>query len=139
MKIKEIMTSDIIALSLRDNCGDACQKMREFNIGDVLVAEGNELVGIVTDRDIALRCVADNLNPWDTKLSDVASLEPITADQEMPIAECSDIMSENQIRRLPIVSNGELVGIVSLGDLAVDAPEESDVEETLEEISQPTR
>jgi predicted transcriptional regulator len=58
MNVKEIMTEDLVALNLDNNCGEATEKMRQFNIGDVLVTEGNELKGIITDRDIALRCVA---------------------------------------------------------------------------------
>lgn len=139
MNVNEIMTKDLITLQLNDNCGLAAEKMREFNIGDILIKEGEDLKGIITDRDVALRCVAERLNPWDTKLSDVATLDPITVTPETPISECSEVMSENQIRRLPITANNQLVGIVTLGDLAVDAPEEADVEDTLEEISQPTR
>lgn len=139
MFAKDIMTTDLITLDMNSTCGEASQKMRDFNIGDVLIKNGDSLDGIITDRDIAVRCIAENMNPWETFLSDIATLDPLTATPQTPIHDCSEIMSQNQVRRLPIIENDQLVGIVSLGDLAVDAPVESDIEEVLEEISVPTR
>jgi CBS domain-containing protein len=140
LKVSEIMTIDLVWLNEDNNCGEATEKMKQFNIGDVLVNDGEtKLKGIITDRDIALRVVADKLDPWQTKLSEVATFNPVTVSPDTPISDAAELMAEHQVRRLPILSNGKLMGIISLGDLAVDAPDESEVEETLEEISQPTR
>lgn len=139
MIIENVMTKDLISLESSNNCTQAAKKMAEYNIGSVLVTKNSSLSGIITDRDIITRCVAQDLNPSECTLDEYSSSDPITVTPLTSVSDAAEIMANNQIRRLPVLENGQLVGIVTLGDLAVDASEEADVEETLEEISVPTR
>ena len=100
-------------------------------MGDVIVTENGVVRGVVTDRDITVRAVARGLDPKDTPLSEICSDEPVTVDSETSLKQAADVMSEHSVRRLPVVDDGSLVGIVTLGDLAV----ERDPGSTLGEIS----
>ena len=139
MNVSEIMTTDMVTLNPSENCVEASKRMRDYNIGDVLVQQEENLIGILTDRDIAIRCVSENLNPNEIQVGEILTADPIEVNPSTDVGEAAQIMADNKIRRLPVTEEGQLVGIVSLGDLAVDAPEESDVEEVLEDISEPTR
>jgi CBS domain-containing protein len=105
--------------------------MEAENVGDVIVAENNTVRGVVTDRDIAVRAVARGLDPKVTPLSEIWSEEPVTVESSMPLKLAAEVMSEHSVRRLPVVDDGSLVGIVSLGDLAV----RRDLDGALGEIS----
>jgi CBS domain-containing protein len=94
--------------------------MRDRDIGDILVMEGDRLQGIVTDRDIVVRCVADGGDISTKTLADVCSPEPITVTPDTKISEAARIMAEQAVRRLPVVEDGQPVGMVTLGDLAVE-------------------
>jgi len=115
--------------------------MRDLNVGAMPVMDvDNNLVGILTDRDITVRAVSQGIDPDDALVEDFMSPNPITINLDMDVDDAAEIMADNQIRRLPIVDNTDrLIGIISLGDLAVDVGEEDVVAETLEEISIPVR
>ncbi|RJQ31257.1 MAG: CBS domain-containing protein [Actinobacteria bacterium] len=139
MNISDVMTKDLAQLQPNDTIVQAAQKMKEMNIGDVLIAENNMLEGIITDRDIVIRCIASGMDANNTKASECMTKNLVTVSPQTKVIDASHIMSEHQIRRLPVTEDGQLVGIVTLGDLAVDAAEEADVEMTLEQVSEPTR
>lgn len=124
--IREVMSTDPIVLSVDASVEQAAQAMREFDIGDVIVLdEAQQPCGIVTDRDITVRVVADGRDPSATKLGDVCSTELYALTPEDSVGDAVRVMTEKAIRRLPIVDNGRPVGVVSLGDLAVTQDPES--------------
>lgn len=135
MKIRDVMVSDIETAEPDDTLDEVAMMMRDQDVGAIPVVEEGELIGIVTDRDIVVRCVAEGKDP-----SEIAADEVITGDLHIiePDADLEDarkLMAKHQIRRLPVVDNGQLVGMVSLGDLAVKADEDK-AADTLEEISE---
>ncbi len=139
MKIREIMTTDLVTTSPQTSVAEAARLMRDGDIGDVLIKDADQLVGILTDRDIACRVVADGLDVKQAKVGDFMSRDLFTGMPDWDVNNASDLMAEEQIRRLPILEHGKLVGIVSLGDLAVDAEPvaEGVACDALEEISKP--
>ncbi|MBK5241550.1 CBS domain-containing protein [Clostridium sp.] len=137
MKISEIMTRDVISLSVEDTVEHAAMLMREHNIGSIPVKTQEKVVGIVTDRDIIMRCVAEGSDLKARKVRDIMTSNPVLGDQNIDVNDAARIMSERQIRRLPIVSNNELVGMISLGDFAIDPNLHKEASEALSEISIP--
>jgi signal-transduction protein with cAMP-binding, CBS, and nucleotidyltransferase domain len=130
--IQEVMTTHPMALSAASSIGDAARIMREQDVGDVIVLDDhNAVCGIVTDRDIVVRAVADDRNPTEVTLGDICSHELITVDASASVKDAVKLMRERALRRLPVVEDGCPVGIVSLGDLAI----ERDPESTLADIS----
>lgn len=118
--IKDVMTHDPITFPASASVAEAAQAMRRDDIGDVIVLDdGDQICGIVTDRDIAVNVVAENRDAASTKLSDICTRDVVTLEPNANIGEAVRLMSERAIRRIPIVENGRPVGIVSLGDLAV--------------------
>ncbi|MCB2292883.1 CBS domain-containing protein [Clostridium algoriphilum] len=137
MKVSEIMTKDVISLSVEDTAERAAELMKEYNIGSIPVnAEDRGVVGIVTDRDIILRCVAEGKDIKLQKVRSIMTSNPVLGDEDINVNEAARIMSERQIRRLPITSNNHLVGIVSLGDLAIEPDLHEEATEALSEISE---
>lgn len=139
MNLGDMMTKDIITCAPGDTLAQTALKMQRENIGICPVVERGELLGVITDRDITTRAVARGFDTNQKMVRDVMTPSPITGDPSMSLQEACQLMSHNQIRRLPILENGKLVGIVSLADLAIDLEEEEMVAETLEKISSPSR
>ena len=137
MKVREIMTTELVTVPPSANIHEAARLMREANIGDVLVVDQDKLVGILTDRDIVVRTVAQGLDGRQAAVGDHMTRELFTGMPDWDVDDVADIMGEEQIRRMPIVENGRLVGIISLGDIAVQAMEEETTAEALQEISEP--
>ena len=111
--------------------------MKEYDVGSIPVCSNDEVVGIVTDRDIALRAAAQGQTAGDKKVRDVMSSGPVVGSPEMDVNDAAKIMGEKQIRRLPIVENNHLVGMVALGDISTTPSQQNTAEETLKNISQP--
>lgn len=132
------MTTDVKSVSPNDSISQAALLMEQLNVGSVPVVDNNKVVGIVTDRDIALRNVARGQNP-NQKVSDVMTTNVTSAPPDMDVHSAANIMASNQIRRLPVVDNGNLVGIVAIGDLAVEDIFENEAGEALHDISQGVR
>lgn len=118
--VRDVMSDAPIALPDSTPLTDAARSMKDSNIGSVIVLEGDQICGIVTDRDIVIRAVADGRNPADATLADVCSHDLITISSDESVDRAVELMRERSIRRLPVVESGRPVGIVSLGDLAVD-------------------
>jgi CBS domain-containing protein len=137
MKISEIMSKDVISLSVEDSVEHAAMLMKEHNIGSIPVKTQEKIVGIVTDRDIITRCVAEGSDMKIQKVREIMTSNPVLGDININVNDATRIMSERQIRRLPIVSNNELVGMVSLGDFAVEENLHKEASEALSEISIP--
>ena len=118
--VQDVMTRDPITLPPSTSLVDAAKTMRDMSIGIVVVADGEGLIGIVTDRDIVVRALADGCDPHTTTLMDISSRELTTVSPDEPIEAAVRLIREQAIRRLPVVSEGRVVGIVSLGDLALE-------------------
>jgi CBS domain-containing protein len=118
--VEELMTRDPRTVEIGDSLVDAARQMRDGNIGNVIVTDGGRVAGIVTDRDIVVRAIAEGRDPQSTTVGDVYSSSPRTLEAGDSVEVAGQAMAENSIRRLPVVRNGELVGVLSLGDLAQD-------------------
>jgi len=126
MKVRDLMSRDPVVLLDSESCVKGAAAMRQHHTGDVLVSDGNgALLGIVTDRDIALRCVADGRDPAITTLRMVCSTEPVTLEPSASVEDAIRLMGDKHVRRIPITEDGKPVGIVSLGDLAEARDEDS--------------
>lgn len=136
MKISEVMTREVATVNVGQTAREAASFMLQHDSGSIPVTEGNQLIGMITDRDIAVRGVAKGLGP-DTPVRELMSSGLVCARAEDEIDDVAVRMSEAQVRRLPVIDESEnLVGIVSLGDLS----RETDGEEAhvaLEGVSQP--
>jgi CBS domain-containing protein len=129
--VEQIMTRDPRTVDASDTIRDAARVMSESDIGDVVVMEGGKVTGIVTDRDIVVRAVAEGRDADSTQVSDVCTTGIETIEPDASIDDALSRMREKDIRRLPVARNGEPIGIVSLGDLAVEREPDS----TLADIS----
>ena len=135
MKVREIMTTDITSASPDTTLEDVARMMKDEDVGAIPVLEDGELRGIITDRDIVVRGIAEGLDPSESTVDDVISEEVHTIEPDADAEEAARLMSERQIRRLPVVEEGELVGIVAIGDIAVKQGDERVSGEALEEVS----
>lgn len=124
-RVTEVMTSDPTGVGREATIQQAAQVMRDRDIGDVIVFQGNGTVcGIVTDRDLVVRAVASGL-PGDTPIEEICSHEVVSVVPAAPVAEAVNLMREHNIRRLPVIEDEQLVGILSLGDLAIERDPDS--------------
>lgn len=131
-RVSEVMTPDPVTLESSTDLFTAAQALRDNDIGDVVVTKPDgSLCGIVTDRDLVVRGMAEGLDSMSASLEDVCSHRLVTVGPDDAIAAAVKLMEDNAIRRLPVVEDGNLVGIISIGDLAV----ERDPESALGEIS----
>jgi CBS domain-containing protein len=142
MQIREIMTEAPEIVRSDATAMEAAEKMRELNVGALPVCDGERLRGVLTDRDIALRLVAEGLDASSTRVSEIMTPEVAYCFDDQTVEEAATLMEAEQIRRLPILNRDKrLVGMLSLGDLAVrtHASEDRDlVDETLKNISEPS-
>jgi CBS domain-containing protein len=129
--VEEIMTTNPRTVKVDDTVLEAAQVMRDNDIGNAIVVEDGQVTGIVTDRDIAVRAVADGRDPGSTPVGDIATTGTQAIEPEASVDDALRMMREHDIRRLPVVKNGRPVGIISLGDLAVEREPDS----TLADIS----
>ncbi|MDD5016879.1 MAG: CBS domain-containing protein [Eubacteriales bacterium] len=136
MKVKDIMSTDVACLDAGDTIERAAQLMGQYDVGSIPVCDQRRVVGIVTDRDIALRSVATGQTASQS-VGDIMSADIAFGSPEMDVHDAARIMSERQIRRLPIVDGGSLVGIVALGDFSVEPELQDNAEWALKNISQP--
>lgn len=137
LKVKEIMSKKIASLNSEDSVERAAQLMKQYDVGSIPVCRQNQVVGIVTDRDIAVRTIAEGRDSKQQKVSDIMSANPVVGNPDMDVHDAARIMSDQQIRRLPIVDNNSLVGIVALGDISVEPDLQDNAEQALKNISQP--
>jgi CBS domain-containing protein len=135
MNIRDVMTPNPQCVSPGDSIQSAARVMRDADTGAVPVVDNGRPVGIVTDRDIVVRVVADG-GQLDRPISEIVSGDVISVSPGMSTREAEELMSEHQIRRLPVVENDRIVGIVSLGDLAVKEARDRRSGDTLEHISE---
>ncbi|HJV45837.1 MAG TPA: CBS domain-containing protein [Bacillota bacterium] len=136
--VSDIMTKNVKVCSPRDTVVKAAKIMQEINCGSVPVCEGKKVVGMMTDRDIVLNCVADGKDCNSTHCQDIMTTDVVTCSPNTDAHECAKTMANHQIRRIPVIQNGELVGICAIGDLSTVNIHVNEAGEALSQISQPT-
>lgn len=138
MHIKDIMTEEVEVIAPETLVEEAAKRMRALDVGALPVCDGERLVGVLTDRDLTIRAVAEGRNPKTTKVREAMTPEVAYCFEDQEAEEAEKIMEKNQIRRLPVLDrNKRLVGIVSLGDFAIKDNEKR-AGRTLEKISEPS-
>ena len=136
MKLREIMSRQVVRIGPEETVAVAARTLTHYNIGVLPVCGGDGRVcGLVTDRDLVIRCVAAGRNPAATKVKDVMTRNVIAASEDMDVAVAAHLMGREQIRRLPVIENGKLCGMVSLGDMANREQTSLDAGDALAEIS----
>jgi len=136
MKVREIMTIEVATASPDSTLEEVASMMKEEDAGAIPVLDNDQLVGIITDRDIVLRCIAEGKDPTETNVEDILTDNLFTIEPDADLDEAARLMAERQIRRLPVVEDGELLGVISLGDIAVKEPDEDTAGDALEGVSQ---
>lgn len=121
MKVQDLMTREPVAMTAETTLAEAAAHMRDHEIGDVLITEGGGLIGIVTDRDIIVRAIASGGDPSKTTLGDVCTPEPATIQPDDDFQDALAVMAARAVRRLPVVDNGHVVGVLTLNDIAGNA------------------
>jgi len=133
--IREIMTADPRTVASGATVAEAAREMRDGDVGSVVIVENGKVTGIVTDRDIAVRVVAEGKSPESTTVGEIASRELVTIDPQQDLDEALRLMARHQVRRLPVVEeDGKLVGIVAQADIARNASD-SQTGDLVEDIS----
>ena len=135
MNVRDAMTANPRTVSPADSIQSAARIMKEEDAGAVPIVENGKLVGMVTDRDIVIRAVVEG-SPANRPVRDIASGNVISTTPGASISDAEGLMSKHQVRRLPVVENERLVGIISLGDIAVKEGKDSRTGDTLENISE---
>ena len=136
MKLREVMTNPVVRIHPDESVAVAARMLTRYNIGILPVCGGDGRVcGLVTDRDIVTRCLAAGRSPASTSVRDVMTAQVISARPDMDTALAAGLMGREQIRRLPVLENGKLCGMVSLGDLAQRDETAYDAGDALAEIS----
>ena len=123
--VREAMTAEPICLTNNTTIIDAALRMREYDIGDVLITEQDRICGVLTDRDIVIRALADGRDPARTTIGEIASSHLITVGPDEPVTRAVELMRQHSVRRLPVCQDGRPVGIISIGDLALDRDPQS--------------
>jgi CBS domain-containing protein len=131
------MSKDIASLRSDDSIERAAQLMKQYNCGSIPVCTKDKLIGIVTDRDIAVRSVASGQDSSQQKIGDIMTESVVFGSPEMNVNDAAKLMSDRQIRRLPIVENNSLIGIVALGDISLEPTCQDSAEDALKNISLP--
>ncbi|SEM71184.1 CBS domain-containing protein [Lihuaxuella thermophila] len=134
-QLRDIMSTDVAYCSPQDNVYEAACLMKDHNVGMIPVVENGALKGVVTDRDLVIRGIAER-KPNSLSVGQIMSNQVLTGTPDMSVDEAARLMADAQVRRLPVVENNKLVGVVSLGDLAVQERYEDEAGQALNEISE---
>ena len=135
--VADVMTPGVETTTSSEALRDAARTMREGDFGSMPVVDDGRLVGILTDRDIVVRGVAEGLDPTVARVGDVASRTPVAVAPDQDLDEAVELMAEHRVRRLPVVDDGRLVGVVSQADVALEAKEKK-TGEVVQQISEPS-
>lgn len=140
MKVFDLMSDHVVTVGIAEPVTAGARLLKQYNIGAVPVCDGKgKLKGMLTDRDIAIRCVARGLSPEKTAVGDIMTRGAVTVEDNTYIGDAARLMADAQIRRLPVCHNGELVGMLSLADLARNSDSDTEAAEALCEISKNVR
>jgi CBS domain-containing protein len=133
--VRDVMTTNVEYCTPVDNIYEVAVKMRDLNVGAIPIVDHGRLIGMITDRDLVVRGIAEK-HPGSTQVTEIMSDQLIKVTPDTSVQEAAEQMAEHQIRRLPVVENGRLVGIVSLGDLATNRYSDESAGRALMEISE---
>jgi CBS domain-containing protein len=125
MDVSDIMTTEVHTASVEETAQEAIEKMARFNVGALPVISDDLLVGIVTDRDLLIRCVAEGQSPTRALVADHMTSRPLAVTPRDPIERAIEILTAHRVRRLPVVENGRVVGILSASDVARRVPNDA--------------
>lgn len=139
MKLRDLMTTNVRTCQTKDTVVEAAKIMRSIDVGIVPVVERDKLAGVITDRDICLNVVAEGKDVNTTLIENCMTSSVITGTPDMDAHKAADLMADHQIRRLPVVEDGRLVGIVAIGDMATISIHENEAGHALSEISEPSQ
>lgn len=134
-RLRDIMTQNVATVQPHQSIAEAAKIMEDYNVGAVPVVENGQCVGMITDRDITVRAVAGHMD-HNTRVNSIMTKNILTASANTTVHEAADMMARHQIRRLPVVDNNQVAGIVALGDLAVQNIYENEAGEALANISE---
>jgi CBS domain-containing protein len=138
MQVKEVMTRGAEVIRPDTTLQEAAERMKDLDVGPLPVCQEDRLVGMLTDRDITVRSTAEGWDPWTTRAGEVMTPEVFYCFEDDDVQAAARLMRQRQVRRLPVLNHDKrLVGIVSLGDLAVETGDEGLSGKTLEQVSQP--
>ena len=137
LKVRDTMTGSPRSIDASTSVVEAARLMREGHIGSLPITADEQLVGMITDRDIAMRVVAEAADQTKTSVGDVSSRDLVIVEPDEDLDEALQLMARHQVRRLPVVENGRLVGIVAQADIAL-SENETKTGELVEAISEPT-
>lgn len=135
--VRDVMTLGVRTVEPSQSLAEAAEIMKGEDVGSVPVVADGRLVGIVTDRDIVIRAVAERRDPQAVRVDEIASRDVVTVEAEQDLDDALALMARHQVRRLPVVKQERLVGMLAQADVALEAKEKK-VGETVEEISKPT-
>lgn len=136
MIVREVMTASVDSATPNTTVVELAKMMKNNDIGSIPICEEQKVIGIITDRDIVLKAVAEGKNIENIKAIEVMNSKLITVTADQDVHEAADLMSKYQIRRLPVVEQGKLIGIVALGDLAIEKIHINEAGDALSDISQ---
>jgi len=141
MQVKEVMTRGVECVRPSDNIATAAQKMKDLDVGALpICGDDDRLKGMITDRDITVRSVAEGDDPWTARVREVMTPDVLYCFEDQDVEEAARLMEQKQVRRLPVLNRDKrLVGIVALGDLAVGTNNSRQSGEALRGISEPSR
>jgi CBS domain-containing protein len=134
--IRDLMTQNPRAVRPDDTVVDAARMMRDENVGSLPVVDSDRLIGMVTDRDVALRVVAEGRDPGEVSVQEIASRNPVTAEATFDLDDALKLMARHQVRRLPVTEEGRLVGIIAQADVAAEVGDKQ-TGRLVEAISEP--
>ncbi len=135
--VRDVMTSEVETTTSSQPLHEAARLMKDGDFGSIPVVDDNRLVAVLTDRDIVIRAVAERLDAAATRVGEIASADPATVSPDQNLDDALEIMSHYRVRRLPVVEEGRLVGMLSQADIALEAKEKV-TGEVVQEISQPS-
>lgn len=135
MKAKNIMTKKVITVQKNALVSEAANKMKQAGVGTVAVEDSGNIVGLITDRDIVLRDVAEADQPGQMRCGDIMTTNVVTATPDSKVDDIARIMAERQVKRIPIVEQNKIVGMVSLADLSQTKGKKSEAGDTLRDIT----
>ena len=134
MQVKDLMSSHLITVDREETVAAAARLLSRHNVGALPVTNGGKLVGMLTDRDIAVRCVAANFDPNLTRVRSVMSAGAVTVPAEESGLRAAKTMGKHQVRRLPVTQNGRLVGMLSQSDLAVGSEQSEELSRAFRQV-----
>jgi len=140
MKVREIMSSHVRQIGANAKLNEAADRMRQYDVGVLPIVEGNKTVGIITDRDIVVRAVAAGMDPRGTAVTEAMTPEVAYCNEEDEVGKAARIMEDQQLHRLLVLNQeGVVVGILSVGDLALKTSDQHLAYEVLERVCEPVR